>query len=118
MATDGNNPGGVAAIAAAVAILAQGIGPLVRVLAGSRLALRKATLREVSIKQDELDSSYVRLERENERLHAEVIDLREDLEREREARRETDRELDRIRERCDDCERYMRMLGKKLPPTE
>ena len=99
--------------------LTQAIGPAFRYLAGRRLAQRKATLQELAQKQSDLDTAYVRLERENVRLTRELDETRAEL-------KATEEELERIRERCAECERWMRQIGRRsdfpdppgTPPTE
>jgi len=107
--TDGH----IVAIATAAGLLAQGVGPSFRYLAGARLARKKLTLQTLAARQTDVEASYGRLERENQRLTREVADLRTALSLERSEHEETRGKLERITERCDQCERWMRIIGRR-----
>lgn len=93
-------------ISTLVALATQGIAPTLRFIGRNRLTARKLQLEEVAERQNELDASYVRLERENVRLEDTISVLRKELDTAR-------RELAAVQERCDHCERLMRLMGRR-----
>lgn len=109
----GDTTGHVVAWAVAAGTVTQAIGPVIRWLSRHRLQQRRTTLEEVQQGQANLDASHLRLERENQRLTREINDVRTALLLEQGRSNDLEKELERIRERCDDCERFVRMMGRR-----
>lgn len=96
-----------------VVAVIQAIPPLFRMLLGQRLINRKATIRELTRVQANAEQAYQRLERENVRLDRELGEVREELRREEVGHAMTRRELAEIRDRCEHCERLMKLMGRR-----
>lgn len=92
--------------AIAAGIGAQLIVPLFRIMFGSRIAQKKIKLEALKQHQDEIDSAYIRLERENVRLRAQMDELEEENKQQRE-------HIIELRGRCEACERFVRMMGRR-----
>lgn len=112
--TDGH----IVAVATASGIAFQAFLPVFRKLWGRRFALHKMRMEEAASRENVADHSYTRLKQDYDRLAGEVDVLRRDLEAEREEHQQTKDKLERVTTRCEQCERWMRLIGRRgdVPP--